>query len=114
MVADECLIPTTNCNAWYLQANDTQKYILIQLLLQAASALGQLNSTDMATVKTLASAWFCQGGPENLRLIQAQKICATITADCTQPVCWTPEELEGAMTYAVCHLANGVANPGPA
>lgn len=105
-----CTVPTVGCNASWLEAPMTQRFILMQLLCAAVNGAGGASECGLDALKAASQDWICQGSPSKLRLIQTQMICENLAdVDCSQPVCWTPLELEGAITYLTCQLLNALA-----
>lgn len=102
-----CDTPAVICHNPFLQDPMTQRVLLLRLMCAAAQSMGsQANCTDDA-LKTQAANWACQGSAEKIRQLQMQMICdSTIGFDCSQPVCWTPLQIEGAMAYVICEIIN--------
>lgn len=107
MIADPCLMPAANCNQWDLQSPDMAKFLLIQLLNSL------LNSPlELSALKSLAAAYRCQGSPAKIQALWTASIISGLRGvETAQPVCWTPNELEGALAYLVCKLAGGSQLP---
>lgn len=107
MVADPCLTPPSSCNLWIYQSEPMQRYLLLQLLNSLlASPLA------LSVLQTYGSAWACAGGTYKIKALQAQMIADGLADPSTaQPVCWRPEELEGAIAYLVCALVAQVNPP---
>lgn len=104
-----CCPPPVRCNNPFLQADMTQKWIFIQLVCGLINYLAEEtvhDCTDADALKALGECYWCQGSVGKLKLLQAQKLCETFaTLDCSQPVCWSPLELEATYTRLLCELA---------
>jgi hypothetical protein len=85
---------------WIYQSPGEQRFLLLQLLnalLTSPQTLDQL--------KTDSNGWWCQGSPAKLRALQAQMVATDLSGAVTaQPICWTPLQLEGAISYVTCKL----------
>jgi hypothetical protein len=105
---EEC-VPTTICHNWSYQDPMTQKWVFLQLLCGIVNYYaGETlhDCTDADALKELAAPWLCQGSPAKLRAHQMEIVCEAFPLlDCSQPVCWSPLELEGAYTALICELA---------
>jgi hypothetical protein len=103
-----CCPPTVRCHNPFLQDPLTQKWILIQLycgLLNYFADEVVHDCTDPDALKALGECWWCQGSPAKLQLTQMQIVCEAVEAlDCSQPVCWSPLELEATLTELICEL----------
>ncbi len=104
MANGECSIPSTTCNAFYLQSPAMQQWLLIQLLnalLDSPLTLDQL--------LTNAQGYVCQS-PNAIRQLTADMIVNGLDGvNTAQPVCLTPQELQGEMAYLVCALLAQIA-----
>jgi hypothetical protein len=90
-----------------------QRFLLLQLLCAANAAIGGIALCDLTSLKAASQAWVCQGSPAALQAQQANLIVANLAGvNTSQPVCWTPSELEGAITYIICNLLNTIEGGG--
>ena len=104
-----CDAPAVACNNPFLQAPLTQRIILARLLCAVADNLGASVTCTDEGLRTLAAPWLCQGSVGKLQLIQAQMICdSDLDLDCSQPVCWSPLEVEAAITALTCEIVNAL------
>lgn len=84
-----------------------QRYLLMQLLNSLLTS-----PVSLAQLRENAESYRCQGSVSKLRLLQAQLIADELTdVSTTQPTCWRPEEIEGAITWLVCKLVSQVSPP---
>lgn len=106
MVTDPCLTAPSSCNLWLYQSLPEQRFLLMQLLnalLNTPKTLDELKNTDSA-------GYICQGSATQLRMLQAQMVATGLSGVTTaQPVCWTPQQLEGAIAYLYCELLAQIA-----
>jgi hypothetical protein len=100
-----CLTPPASCDKWIFQSPGEQRFLLLQLL----NAL-QTSPQTLDELKTDSDGWWCQGSPAKLRALQAQMVGDGLEGAVTvQPVCWTPLQLEGAISYLYCKLLAQIA-----
>lgn len=84
-----------------------QSWLLLQLLNSLLTS-----PLELAALKVAAQGYVCQGSPSQIKLGEAAAIAAgLIRPDLSQPVCWTPLELEGAIAYVICKLLAQVGGP---
>ena len=99
-MADTCLTAPSSCNKWVFQSFQEQQFLLLQLLnalMTSPETLDQL--------KADSAGYVCQGSTYKLQMLQAQLIASNLSDVVTaQPICWTLQELEGAITYVICKL----------
>lgn len=92
------------CNDWSLQAKQTQDWIFVQFLCVVFNWMigGDDTCTDvMEDFESEIDAMRCWGGPEKIRLMIAQLICANLDVDCSQPICYSQEDLDAALLFLV-------------
>lgn len=107
MVSDPCLTIPTICRRWDLQSPAMQRYLLLQLLNYVNGLLGGTRY-ELSVLKEAGNQAACQGSPALLQLLQAEGIVELLpSVDQSQPVCWTPIELEGAIAYIMCKILAG-------
>src|SRR5262245_46540511 len=101
----DCTSAPASCCLWVNQSPAQQSFMLMQLLnalLDSPLTLDQL--------KAAAAGYVCEGSPAKLRTIQAQLVADNLDGVVTaQPICWTPLQLSGAITYLYCSLLNQIA-----
>lgn len=100
MITDPCLTAPSSCNKWLYQSFQEQQFLLLQLLnalLTSPQTLDQL--------KADSAGYVCQGSTYKLQMLQAQMIAERLSGAVTaQPICWTLQQLEGAIAYVICEL----------
>jgi hypothetical protein len=107
----ESCVPEVTCNRWDLLSISVQKSLLLQLLASINAALGGTAYTS-DQLKEAADAYRCQGSVSKIDEQIAYNILTYLDgADATQPVCWTPLELEGALAFIVCSILNTLGTP---
>lgn len=103
----------TPCNDPFLQAPATQQYIFNQFLCAVLNFINSsdLDCSDLDAAQLTTEAVHCIGDPNKLRLVMTQLICANQpTIDCSQPVCWSPEDLQAQQLYLVYLLLTAIQN----
>ncbi len=99
-MADACLTAPASCNKWLFQSFQEQQFLLLQLLnalMDSPETLDQL--------KADSAGYVCQGSTYKLQALQAQMIADGLAEVVTaQPICWTLQQLEGAIAYTICKL----------
>lgn len=77
------------------------------MLMQLLNALLTVPLSLSTLQNTSSAPYWCQGSAAKIRLLQAQQVAARLPGVVTaQPVCWTPQQLEGAIAFLVCDLLN--------
>lgn len=111
MVTDPCQTPTVTCNRWDLQSPAMQKWLLIQALNYINSVLGgTLYTADQ--LEAGAEGWVCQGSPNKIDEQIAMGIVSNVPAiNTSQPVCWTPLQIEGALAFILCKVLSSALGP---
>ena len=98
-----CTVAPSSCNLWLYQSNAEQRFLLMQLLnalLNSPHSLSTLKNTD-------SQPYWCQGSTAKIKTLQAQQVASRLTGVTTaQPVCWTPQQVEGAIAFLYCSLLN--------
>lgn len=108
MVQDPCLAAGSAviCNRFDFQSPAMQKWLLLQLLNAMLTS-----PQELSALKEAAQSYICQGSPAKIDAIIAAGIAANLPrVNLAQPVCWTPLELEGALAYVLCKLADQLLN----
>lgn len=83
-----------------------QKWLIIQLLNAMLTSPATLDA-----LKEAAQSYICLGSPAKIDAVIATGIAVNLPGvNLAQPVCWTPLELEGALAYVLCKLADQLLN----
>lgn len=77
------------------------------MLMQLLNALLTVPLSLSTLQNTSSQPYWCQQSVAKIRMLQAQQVAARLPGVVTaQPVCWTPQQLEGAIAFLVCDLLN--------
>lgn len=102
-------LSSIRCNDQTLTGESTQQNIWLQFLCLIAQnvdpAGGECAATDLLSD---ANTLVCAGGKARQKMIQAQVICDNLEVDCTQPVCYTPDQIEAMISILVCRIVNAI------
>lgn len=82
------------------------------MLMQLLNALLTVPLSLSTLQNTSSAPYWCEGSAAKIKLLQAQQVADGLVGAVTaQPVCWTPQQLEGAIAFLYCDLLNQINAP---